>query len=150
MENQVRETLQRFVRGWEELQTHYVHFVQSAEPTLAQLSFDIAAAILQAPPSPEIRAQTQSLLTETLEKIAQDFPVNIYISAVDYLALQETQMLTYLNNIHPRLNWHPDPHLHAGEWKVETPEEVFRRRFGELLDTLRQELGLSSNPPPES
>lgn len=122
--------------GWQEA-------VKASEPELATLAVSLAEAILDAPLSEQVITASREVLLATIERLADEAPTEVMLHPVDFLRIQELGMAEQLEAIYTNLRWTPDADLHEGEWVVKTPEAVVRRLHHEMMQMLRERIGLA-------
>ena len=125
-------------------------YVRQCEPILADLAFQVAETLLDAPLPTHIKSVSTKALSSAIEHLAADPPVDISLHPVDFLHLQETGLIEQLRATHERLRWHPDSTLKQGDWKVQSPQGAIRRLQEELVAALRQRLQSVRPPQPEA
>lgn len=125
-------------------------FLTRCEPQLIDLAFEIAQAVLGAPLPPEVRRLAERALTEAVEALAGEAPLEVSLHPVDLLRLQESGLVGSLESLHPGLRWEPNPEFKQGEWIASSPAATVRRLEQELLATLRDRLSLLTKGGGES
>ncbi|RMH49066.1 MAG: hypothetical protein D6685_19685, partial [Bacteroidetes bacterium] len=121
-------------------------YIRQTEPLLADLALAVAETVLDAPLPTHIKSVSTKALSNAIEQLAADPPVDVSLHPVDFLHLQETGLIDQLRATHERLRWHPDSTLKQGDWMVQSPKGAIRRLQDELLDTLRRRLQ-AARPP---
>lgn len=124
------------------LRTQWDTYLEQLEPALAELSFEIAQAILDAPLPQSIKGVATRAITEAVEQMAGSAPIEIVLHPVDFLRLQESGVVEQLELLHSGLRWEPRPEMKQGEWVVQSPTMAIRRLEEELLGMLRSRLNL--------
>lgn len=133
---------QVLIADLKQLRTQWDAYLEKLEPALAELSFEIAQAVLDAPLPPNVKGVAARAITEAVEQMAGSAPIEILIHPVDFLRLQESGVVEQLESLHSGLRWEPRPDMKQGEWVVQSPSMTIRRLEEELLGTLRSRLGL--------
>lgn len=123
--------------GWQEA-------VKASEPHLATLAVSLAEAILDAPLSEEVKTASREVLLATIERLTDEAPTEVVLHPVDFLRIQELGMVEQLDQVYANLRWTPDSNLNEGEWVVKTPQAVVRRLHHEMMQMLRERIGLSA------
>jgi flagellar assembly protein FliH len=142
LETDFRDQHQALLADLKYLQSRWDEFLEKLEPALAELSFDIAQAVLDAPLPQNVKGVATRAITEAVEQMAGSAPIEILIHPVDFLRLQESGVVEQLESLHTGLRWEPRPDMKHGEWVVQSPTMTVRRLEEELLGTLRSRLGL--------
>jgi flagellar assembly protein FliH len=119
-------------------------FVSRCETLLAQIAFEVAEALLDAPLPESVKEATATSLAGAIEQLAGEAPLAVTLHPVDYLRLQETGVVERLEAVFQDLRWHADPDLAQGDWVVLSPTAAIRRFKQELLQDLLHRLGLPS------
>ncbi len=146
LQEQLAHELERLRRAW-------ANYTRQLEPMLVELALEVAETLLDAPLPESIKGISARMLTEAVEQLARSAPLEISMHPVDFLRLQEQGVIAQLESRHPALHWDLNPSLSEGDWIVQTPTAMQRRIRQEMLERLRQRLGLtpsSDTPrPPE-
>ncbi len=141
-----RERLLRLQEQWaeelEQLRQAWYAYVRQLEPLLVEMALDVAEALLDAPLAESLKGVSARVLAEAIEHLARETPIEISLHPVDFLRLQEQGVIAQLESRHPDLRWQLNPALKEGDWIVQTPAAMRRSIRQELLQTLRQRLGL--------
>nr|MBO2492958.1 hypothetical protein [Rhodothermus marinus] len=140
---------EQLARELERLRQAWADHTRQLEPLLVELALEVAETLLDAPLPESIRGVSARTLTEAVEQLARSAPLEISIHPVDFLRLQEQGVIAQLESRHPDLHWDLNPGLSEGDWIVQTPTAMQRRIRQEMLERLRQRLGLtpSSDAP---
>ncbi len=137
LQEQLALELERLRRAWAE-------YTRQLEPMLVELAIEVAETLLDAPLPESIKGISARALTEAIEQLAREAPLEISMHPVDFLRLQEQGVISQLESRHPELHWDLNPGLNEGDWIVQTPAAMQRRIRQEMLQRLRQQLGLTS------
>lgn len=119
-------------------------FIGECETLLAQIAFEVAEALLDAPLPDAIKEATAASLTDAIEHLAGEAPLTVTLHPIDYLRLQESGLVERLETVFADLRWQADPDLTQGDWIVLSPTAAIRRFKQELLQDLLHRLGLLS------
>lgn len=151
------QTLQKqLALDLEQLRQAWADYTRQLEPMLVDLALEVAETLLDAPLPESIKGISVRALTEAIEQLARSAPLEISIHPVDFLRLQEQGVIGQLESRHPDLHWDLNPNLNEGDWIVQTSTAMQRRIRREMLQRLRQQLGLTPssettiNPLPPS
>lgn len=147
---EVDATMQTFLEAAGQFTGALQAYIARCEPLLADLAFQVAETLLDAPLPTHIKSVSSKTLSQAIEHLAADPPVDIALHPVDFLHLQETGLIDQLQATHERLRWHPDSKLKQGDWTVQSPQGAIRRLQDELMATLRQRLQTVRPPQPEA
>ncbi len=131
-----------FVADAARLQEAWRAFMEKAEPMLAHLAFTTAGAILDAPLPTDVKDLATRALSRAVDRLAGEAQLRISLHPVDLLRLRESGLADELSAAHPGLEWDSDERLREGDWIVQSPAAMIRRVKEELLETLRERLGL--------
>jgi flagellar assembly protein FliH len=142
LEADFHDRQQVLVADLKQLRTRWDDYLERLEPAIAELSFEIAQAVLDAPLPPNVKGVAARAISEAVEQMAGSAPIEILIHPVDFLRLQESGVVEQLESLHSGLRWEPRPDMKQGEWVVQSPSMTVRRLEEELLGTLRSRLGL--------
>ncbi len=129
------------------LQDTWRQFMVKTEPLLSHLAFTMAQAILDAPLSNDVKELSTRALSQAVDKLSQDPPLQISVHPVDLLRLRETGIVDQLEASFECLQWDSNDTLKEGDWIVQSPVAMVRHLKEELLHTLRERLSL---PPLEA
>jgi flagellar assembly protein FliH len=124
------------------LRAAWKQFLEESEPSLVELSFDIAQAVLDSPLPGNVKNVATRALAEAVEQLAGSAPIEIMLHPVDFLSLQESGLVDQLESLHAGIRWEPRPEMKQGDWAVQSPAAAIRRLESELIGTLRSRLGL--------
>lgn len=127
----------------ERLRQAWADYTRRLEPLLVELALEVAETLLDAPLPESIRGVSARTLTEAVEQLARSAPLEISMHPVDFLRLQEQGVIAQLESRHPDLHWDLNSELSEGDWIVQTPTAMQRRIRQEMLERLRQRLGLT-------
>ena len=139
---------EQLARELERLRQAWADYTRQLEPMLVELALEVSETLLDAPLPESIRGVSARTLTEAVEQLARSAPLEISMHPVDFLRLQEQGVIGQLENRHPDLHWDLNPELSEGDWIVQTPTAMQRRIRQEILQRLRQRLGLT--PPSDA
>ncbi|ACY47686.1 hypothetical protein [Rhodothermus marinus] len=134
---------EQLARELERLRQAWADHTRQLEPLLVELALEVAETLLDAPLPESIRGVSARTLTEAVEQLARSVPLEISMHPVDFLRLQEQGVIAQLESRHPDLHWDLNPGLSEGDWIVQTPTAMQRRIRQEMLERLRQRLGLT-------
>ncbi|SHL01653.1 flagellar assembly protein FliH [Rhodothermus profundi] len=137
---------EQLARELERLRQAWADYTRQLEPMLVELAIEVAEALLDAPLPESLKGVSARMLTEAVEQLARSAPLEISLHPVDFLRLQEQGIVAQLENRHPDLHWDLNPGLHEGDWIVQTPTAMQRRIRQEMLQRLRQRLGITPSP----
>lgn len=132
------EDTTRFEEAW-------TRYVEENESRFVELALKLAEAIVDAPLADSLRQASEEALTEAVAMLAGTPPVTITIHPVDFQRLQESGLAEHLTDKYDDLQLESDPECVEGDWSVSSPTGVIRRRRSEVIDTLRDHLGLSAS-----
>ncbi|BBM68972.1 FliH/SctL family protein [Rhodothermus marinus] len=140
---------EQLARELERLRQAWADYTRQLEPMLVELALEVAETLLDAPLPESIRGVSARTLTEAVEQLARSAPLEVSMHPVDFLRLQEQGVIAQLESRHPDLHWDLNSELSEGDWIVQTPTAMQRRIRQEILERLRQRLGLtpSSDAP---
>lgn len=137
-----REALIADTTRFEEVWTRYV---EESESRFVELALQLAEAIVDAPLTDSLRRASEEALTEAVAELAGTPPITITVHPVDFQRLQESGLAEHLTEKYDDLQLESDPECAEGDWSVSSPAGVVRRRRSEVLETLREHLGLSAS-----
>ncbi len=153
-ETEWRERLLQLQAEWadelERLRQAWYAYTRQLEPMLVEIALEVAEALLDAPLPESLKGVSSRVLAEAVEQLARETPIEISIHPVDFLRLQEQGVIAQLESRHAELRWQLNPALKEGDWVVQTPSAMRRNIRQELLQTLRQRLGLLPAVPEAS
>ena len=118
--------------------------VRALEADLAALAVDVAEGVLDAPLTEAQRAAAAAALAQAVDALAGGPPIGIAVHPVDYLHVHESGLADALAGAHPGLHWDSDATLGEGDWRAATADGAVHRVRSEMLDALRDRLGLGS------
>ncbi|GAB5521590.1 MAG: hypothetical protein RhofKO_38410 [Rhodothermales bacterium] len=115
------------------------HLAKS-EQALLRLALSAAKAITEVTPAEAQIKATERALSQAVDRLAGEAPVEICTHPVDYLRLQELGVVERLDDLFEHLTWTPDALLSEGDWIVQTTDQAIRRLQDELFSNLKAEL----------
>lgn len=115
------------------------HLEKSEQPLL-RLALTAAKAITEVTPARAQIKATERALSQAVDQLAGEAPVEVCIHPVDYLRLQELGVVERLDDLFNHLTWTPDALLAEGDWIVQTTDQAIRRLQDELYTNLKAEL----------
>ena len=117
-------------------------FMKQCEPLLAELAFEVAALLVDAPLPSSLKGLSTRAFTEAIEELAVEKPLRIGLHPVDLLELQEAGLVEQLNGVHGGLTWEPSDELQQGDWIVQSPKATVRYLRDEIISTMKRQIAL--------
>jgi len=133
-QQQLVEDTTRFEQCWDT-------YIDEAESQMVELTLSLAEAIVDAPFTETMRQASEEAVVEAVTELASTPPVTIRLHPVDCQRVRESGLIERLNDNFDGLTLEPEPDFEEGDWSVASPTGVVRRLRGEVLETLRSELG---------
>ena len=96
---------QAFSAGTRRLEQARNDFMKQCEPLLADLAFEVAALLIDAPLPHSLKSLSARAFTEAVEELATEKPLRIALHPVDLLELQEAGLVEQLDEVHGGLIW---------------------------------------------
>lgn len=146
MEQAMLDARTAFADDLTAVQQSWEGHLKDSRVRLVQLAFRIAEVVLDAPLPPDLRRITETTVTDAIERMIDDIPVEVALHPVNYLRIQESGLEAQLSAVHSKLRWRSDANLKENEWIIQSNRSATRRLEAELLDDLQRELALRDLP----
>ena len=138
---------QAFAAGTRRLEQARNDFMKQCEPLLADLAFEVAALLIDAPLPHTLKSLSARAFTEAVEELATEKPLRIALHPVDLLELQEAGLVEQLDEVHGGLIWEPSDDLQQGDWVVQSPKAAVRYLRDEVVGTMKRQIALLAAAP---
>lgn len=114
--------------------------ISMSEPLLASLAFEMTHKLLRHPLTEPLKGIATGALSDALDRLAGEAPIEVSLHPVEYLRLQEAGIVEQLSQVHPGLRWEPNADLEVGDWVAASPKAAFRRLERELVASMEEQL----------
>lgn len=141
-DEQQAELRAAFAADLENIQQSWESFLRRAEPWILQLSFRVAAAVLDAPIPDNVRRVNERVVATAVEGMADGIPLEVVLHPVSFLRIKESGIYGQLISNNSKLRWRTNTEVKQNEWIVQSQRAVTRRLESELIERLRHELSL--------
>lgn len=142
LEQEHQARLDAFAADAAHLQTQWTELMKQAEPRLADLALAVAQSFVEGPLPDYLRAIPVRALSDAVERLAAEPPVEVTLHPVDLLRMQESGLLDQLTHGLAGVRVMPNPEIKPGEWIVQSAAAAVRSVRAELMEQVRRQLGL--------
>ena len=145
----IEETRTAITSGLKQLNEAIRAHLKDLEPLVVEFALDVAESILADEPTDGAKRAAEQDLARAVEQLAGDGAIDVYVHPVDLLRLQESGFVGQVSGAISGIRWHADDTMEEGDWSAKSSMAAVRRVRAEMLDGIRERLGLDRNVPEE-